>query len=130
VDVGDHRDLALQAMIGKRVGVLLARAGDPDDVATGRRQLGDLLQRGVDVVRLGGAHRLHRDRVVAAHADVAQHDLTGLAPRGQHGRRRGRQAQINGHLSLSYWNSLIGLTRSAVTVSSHVADHHDQDHVA
>ena len=32
-------------------------------------------------------------------------------------------------IGVSYWNSLIGLTTSAVTVSSHIADHHDQDHV-
>ena len=92
VDVGDHRDLAVLGDLGQRVGVLLPRAGDPDDVAAGRGQLGDLLQRGVDVVGLGGAHRLHRDRVVAADADVADHELTGLAPRRQRGRGRRRHA--------------------------------------
>ena len=87
VDVGDHRNLAVLGDFAQCVGVLLPRAGDPDDVAAGRGQLGDLLQRGVHVVGLGGAHGLHRDRVVAADADVADHELSGLAPRGQ--RRRG-----------------------------------------
>src|SRR6202030_1774207 len=66
VYVGDHRNLAVPRDLGQRVGVLLARAGDPDDVAAGGGQFGDLLQRRVDVVRFGGAHRLHRNRMVAA----------------------------------------------------------------
>ena len=92
VDVGDHRDLAVLGDLGQRVGVLLSRARHPDDVAAGRGQLGDLLQRGVDVVGLGGGHRLHRDGMVAADADVADHQLAGLAPRRQRGRRRCRHA--------------------------------------
>ncbi len=85
VDVGDHRNVAVPGDFAECVGVLLPRAGDPDDVAAGRGQLGDLLQRRVDVVSLGGAHRLHRDRVIAADADVADHELTSLSPRGQRG---------------------------------------------
>ena len=92
VDVGDHRNLAVPGDFGERVGVLLARAGDPHDVAAGGGQLGDLLQRGVDVVGLGGAHGLHRDWVVAANADVADHELTGFPPRGQRGCGRCRHA--------------------------------------
>ena len=92
MDVGDHRDLAVPGDLGQRVGILLARAGHPDDVAAGRGQLGDLLQRRVDVVGLGGAHRLHRDRVIAADPDVADHQLARLAARGQRGRRRCRHA--------------------------------------
>ena len=84
--------LAVPGDRGQRVGVLLPRARHPDDVAAGGGQLGDLLQRGVDVVGLGGRHRLHGDRMVAADPDVAHHQLTGLASRGQCGRRRCRHA--------------------------------------
>ena len=44
VDVGDHRDLRVLGDLGQRVGVVLAQAGDPDDVATGSGELGDLLE--------------------------------------------------------------------------------------
>jgi hypothetical protein len=37
VDVGDHRDLAVPGDLRQRVGVVLAGAGDADDVAAGRR---------------------------------------------------------------------------------------------
>ena len=89
VDVGDHRDLAVPGDLGQRVGVVLAGAGHPDDVAAGGRELGDLLQRGVDVGRGGGAHRLHRDRRVAADLDLADLDLARRAPRREHGRGQG-----------------------------------------
>ena len=82
-------------------------------------QFGDLLQRRVDVMRFGGAHRLHRNRMLAADPDVANHQLTRGTPRGKRRRRRLRCA---GHAQAdrpgTHWNSLIGLTRSAVTVSS------------
>ena len=107
--------------LGQRVGVLLPRARHPDDVAAGGGQLGDLLQRRVDVVGLGGAHRLHRDGVVAADADVADHELTGFAPRRQAWVRAvpaypDRSEPVD--IDVSYWNGLIGLTKSAVTVSA------------
>ena len=89
VDVRDHRDLRLLRDRRQRVGVVGGGAGDPDDVAAGRGQLGDLLQRGVDVGGQRGRHRLHRDRVVAADAHLADLDLPGLAARREH-RRRGR----------------------------------------
>ena len=99
VDVGDHRDLRLRRRSRQRVGVVLARARDPDDLAAGRGQLGDLLQRGVDVGGQRGRHRLHRDRGIAADGDrmrrVAQHELPGRAPRRQRLRRRGRHAEVD-----------------------------------
>ena len=49
VDVGDHRDLRVLRDLRQRVRVVLARTGDPHDVAAGRGELGDLLERGVDV---------------------------------------------------------------------------------
>ena len=66
VDVGDHRDLRLVRDRRQRVGVVLARHRDPHDVAAGGGQLGDLLQRGVDVRGQRRGHRLHADRGVAA----------------------------------------------------------------
>ena len=50
----------------QRVGVVLRRDGDADDVAAGGRQLRDLLQRRVDVGGLRGAHGLDADGGVAA----------------------------------------------------------------
>src|SRR3981189_1196941 len=47
---GDAGDLACFGERGQRVGVLLPRAGDPDDVAAGGGQFGDLLQRRIDVM--------------------------------------------------------------------------------
>ncbi|BDH56902.1 hypothetical protein MTP03_18410 [Tsukamurella sp. PLM1] len=97
VDIGDDRDVRLLGDDRQRVGVLLAGAGDAHDVAARRRELGDLLQRRVHVVRLGGAHGLHRDRVVAADTDAAHVELTGLAARGQRGDRGCRHSQTYGH---------------------------------
>src|SRR6478672_11090732 len=124
VDVGDHRDLALARDRRQRVGVVLARAGHPDDVAAGRGQLGDLLQRRVDVGRRRRAHRLHRDRRVTADLDLADLDLAGLAAGGHHRGRGGRHTERNRHgaqspIRLSLWApmgqppTLIGLTTSA-----------------
>ena len=45
VDVGDHRDLRLLRDRRKRLGVVRRGAGDPDDVAAGGGELGDLLER-------------------------------------------------------------------------------------
>ena len=83
----DHRDRRLAGDRRQRVGVLLSRAGHAHDVAAGRRELGDLLQRRVDVVRLGVGHGLDRHRVITAHADRADVQLPGSAPRRQHRRR-------------------------------------------
>ena len=52
-------------------------------------------------------------RRVAADGDRADLDLAGLAPRREHGRRRGRHAQIDGHEFDYPPNGLIGLTMSA-----------------
>ena len=84
------------AIAGERVGVVLAGAGDPHDVAAGRGQLGDLLEGGVDVGGERRRHRLHRDRGLAADADLAHLDLAGRAARGQHRRRGFGHAQADG----------------------------------
>ena len=62
MDVGDHRDRRARHDLGEALGRLLLVAGATDDVAPGRRQRVDLLQRALDVGRLGDRHRLHRDR--------------------------------------------------------------------
>ncbi|MPM27666.1 hypothetical protein SDC9_74179 [bioreactor metagenome] len=77
VDVGDDRDLGLLGDDVQYVGVVLARNGDPDDVAAGGGQLGDLLEGPIDVGGLRGGHGLHRDGSVAtdlhrAHPQLAR----------------------------------------------------------
>ena len=114
---------------GQRVGVVLARARDPHDVATGRRQLGDLLERRVDVGRRRRRHRLHRHGEVAPDPDLADLDLAGLAPRGEDRRGQGRHTEGDAHPAIMTAlggsapsgapndprqpKSLIGLTMSA-----------------
>ena len=83
VDVGDHRDLRLGRDGRQRVGVVGARHGDPDDVTPGRGQLGDLLQRRVDVRGQRRGHRLHADRGVAADENLADLDLAGSGGAGR-----------------------------------------------
>src|SRR4051812_10577143 len=97
VDVGDDRDLALAGDGGQRVGVVLAGAGDAHDVAARCSQLGDLLERRVDVGGGRGGHRLHRHREVAADPDLADLDLAGPAPRGEDRRGQGRHAEGDTH---------------------------------
>src|SRR4029453_10223283 len=67
VDVGDHRYLAVLGDLRQGVGVVLARTGDPHDVAAGGRQLGDLLERRVDVGSGRRANGLDDDGGVPAH---------------------------------------------------------------
>ena len=62
----------------QRLDVVLRRHRDPDDLAAGRGQLGDLLQRRVDVGGQRGRHRLHGDRRAAADRHRADHDLADL----------------------------------------------------
>ena len=60
----------------QRVGVGDARHGHAHDVGAGLAQAADLLERRLDVVRLGGRHGLHADRGTAPDRDAADHDLT------------------------------------------------------
>ena len=96
VDVGDHRDLRVLGDLGQRVGVVLARARHADDVAAGGGELGDLLERRVDVGGQRGRHRLHGDRRVAADPHRADLDLPRPAARGQHGRGKSGHAKTDG----------------------------------
>jgi hypothetical protein len=99
VDVGDDRDLRLLRDGRQRVGVVLARHGHPDDLAPRGRQLGDLLQRRVDVGRGSRRHRLHRHRRVAADQDTAHVDLAGLVPLGERARRGLGHPEADSHSS-------------------------------
>ena len=69
VDVGDHGDLRLHGDDRERLRVVGAGNRDPDDVAAGSGEFGDLLQCAVDVRGLGVGHRLHGNRCVASHVD-------------------------------------------------------------
>jgi hypothetical protein len=109
VDVGDHRDLRLPRDRRKRVGVVLRRAGHPDDLAPGGGELGDLLERRVDVCCDRGRHGLHGDGCAAADEHVADADLAGLPARGEDRRWRRRQAKVDGGHS----GSFTGFTMSA-----------------
>jgi hypothetical protein len=96
VDVGDHRDLRLLRDRRQRLGVVGVGDGDPHDLAAGGGQLGDLLERRVDVGGLRGGHRLHADREVAADADAPHVQLPGLAPGSENGRGCSRHAEADG----------------------------------
>ena len=89
VDVGDDRDLRLARDRRQRVGVVLGRAGHAHDVAAGGRELGDLLQRRVDVGGRRRRHRLHGDGRVAADRDLADLDLAVCPAGREDGRGRG-----------------------------------------
>ena len=80
VDVGDDRDRRAGHDLGQALGRLGLVAGAAHDVAAGRGEGVDLLQRALDVGRLGDRHRLHRDRRAAADGDLADVDLAGRAP--------------------------------------------------
>src|SRR5690242_850424 len=101
VDVGDDRDLRLARDGGQRFCVVLGGHGDPDDLAARRGELGDLLERGVDVGGQRRGHRLDGHGGVAADGDgvlaLADDELTGLAAGREWCRRQLGQAKINTH---------------------------------
>ena len=69
--IGDWATIVLQ-----RLGVLLARDGDPDDVGPRLRDPVDLSHRGGEIGGLGLGHRLHGDGRAAADGHVTDVDLT------------------------------------------------------
>jgi hypothetical protein len=84
----------LRADLLERGGGGLVRGRDADDLAACFRQADRLRDRRGDVLRVGGRHRLHPDRVVAAYghaADVhdageaADHAVAGGAILRRHG---------------------------------------------
>jgi len=61
--------------IAGRLDVVLAGHGDPHDLAARGGELGDLLERAVDVGGERGRHRLHGHRRAATDRHGADHDL-------------------------------------------------------
>ena len=79
VDVGHDRHRRARHDLGQALGRRLLVAGAADDVGPGGRQRVDLGQGALDVGRLGGGHRLDRDRRAAADGHAADVDLAGAA---------------------------------------------------
>ena len=100
MDVGDHRDTGLLGDDRKRIRVLIRGTRDAHDVATGRGQLSDLLERRSDVVCLRRRHGLNGDGSTPAHGHVAHHDPTRLLAR----ERRRRDA---GHSEIDFTHRFI-----------------------
>ena len=115
VDVRDHRDARLLGDDRQRVRILIRRAGDANDVAAGGRQLGDLLERRADVVRIRRRHGLDGDRSATAHRNVAHHDATRLLARER--RRRG------------FGHTKIDFTHRVIIAHSGLPSHTDHERV-
>ena len=75
VDVRDHRDRRALDDRLERDRVLVARHRHPDQLAAGVGHAADLLERRLDVARVGLRHRLHDDRRPAADRHVLDPDL-------------------------------------------------------
>ena len=115
VNVGDHRDTRLLGDDRQRVRVLIRRAGDANDVAAGGRQLGDLLERRTDVVRLRRRHGLDGDPRATAHRNVPHHDATRLLARER--RRR------------DFGHTKIDFTHRVIIAHSGLPSHTDHERV-
>ena len=115
VNVRDHRDAGLLGDNRQRVRVLIRRASDANDVAAGSRQLGDLLERRANVVRLRRRHGLDGDLSAAAHRNVAHHDATRLLARER--RRR------------DFGHTKIDFTHRVIIAHSGLPSHTDHERV-
>ena len=83
MDVGDDRHRRARHDLGEPFGRLDLVARAPHDVGTGGGQRVDLLERALDVGRLGDRHRLDGDRRIAADLHVADRDLLRHLPRDE-----------------------------------------------
>ena len=79
MDVRDERDPDLALDLAEFLRRLAHRHRAADDVAAGRLERPDLEQRRLDVAGVGLRHRLHRDRRVTAHLQLAEPDLRRLS---------------------------------------------------
>ena len=115
VNVCDHRDARLLGDDRQRVRVLIRRAGDANDVAAGGRQLGNLLERRANIVRLRRRHGLDGDWSATAHRNVAHHDATRLLARER--RRR------------DFGHTKIDFTHRVIIAHSSLPSHTDHERV-
>ena len=83
VNVGDHRELALCRDDVQNVGVILVRHSNANNVAPRCRELGNLLQSGIDIRRLSSRHRLNAHLRLATDPDLSDLNLSGLAAWGE-----------------------------------------------
>jgi hypothetical protein len=88
VDVGDDRHGRARHDLRQPLGRLGFVAGATDDVAARRGQRVDLLERALDVGRLGDRHRLDADGRVTTDRHRTDHDLAGGSPLDGHVRTR------------------------------------------
>ena len=85
VDVGDDRNRRAWHNLGEPLGRLRLVARAAHDVAASGRERIDLLQRALNVGRLGDGHRLHRDRCAAADGHLSYEELPSGASFEAHG---------------------------------------------
>jgi hypothetical protein len=86
MDVGDDRHVRAAHDLSQRRGRFDVGTGDADDVDPRLLAPPDLIERRADIGRRRIGHRLHGDRGVATHGNVADHDLAArtaddIAPR-------------------------------------------------
>ncbi len=79
MDVRDDRHLGGACDLVEMPGCLFGGARDADDVGAGFLAAADLADRRSHVLGRGVGHGLDADGRIAAHRDLADHDLTALA---------------------------------------------------
>ena len=79
MDIRNQRHIHLLAYLSEGLGGIHTRHRHPHDIHTCILQAADLANRGIHVTGFGVSHALYGDGGIAAHRDVADKDLTGLA---------------------------------------------------
>ena len=115
VNVRDDGDTGLLRDDRQRIRILIRRAGNANDIAAGGRQLGDLLERRTDVVRLRRRHGLDGNSSATAHRNVPHHDATRLLARER--RRR------------DFGHTKIDFTHRVIIAHSGLPSHTDHERV-
>ena len=94
VDVGDDRHRAAGHDLGQARGRFLFVACATNDVAAGAGEGVDLLERALDVGRLGDRHRLHGDRGVAADGAPSRPGSGGSCARSSRSQAGGVEVEV------------------------------------